>query len=357
MKQELARIKRENIRPPELSAIQMRIQFLASDSSLTQITDLINKYAEMMHAVTALRSVCRNTEKRIVQEGKIRACLLREVENIGSSLLGSEFASDPIPLPTPLPAGSREEIAILARQLQTIRNELSQNIEGDPSVYLTAFQDFLTTLETDATLQTLGTDSLRIQTRKLQKKLDKQSAKNQSIAQSISELRLRLQNFQVPDHPQLNVGTKIEKLDRSTLKLRGQLDASRDKTRQLDYEIDQLNQLPRPQVTDHPEPLEDQSSSASSDSSAVLVDEMERSLLAQRSLLQLEVGGLDEQYAAMKRDARHNEAAMKKQLRTLMLQLQVARRDVSPVEDDPIASLFEQIDDSLRGLIDVSQSP
>jgi FtsZ-binding cell division protein ZapB len=84
---------------------------------------------------------------------------------------------------------------------------------------------------------------------------------------------------------------------------------------------------------------------------------MERSLLAQRSLLQLEVGDLAEQYAAMKRDAVHREAAMNRQLRALAQQLQVVRQDASAVDDEIIASLFEQIGESLRGLIDIGQSP
>jgi CII-binding regulator of phage lambda lysogenization HflD len=196
LKHELARIKRENIRPPELAVIQMQVQLLASDSSLAHITDLINKYAEAMHAVTALRAVCRNTEKRIVQEGQIRECLLREVEKVGSFLLASEFAGDPIRLPTALAAESPEDITILTRQLELIQADLSENIESDPSVYLTAFQDFLSFLKTDAALQMLGTDGLRIEALKLQKKLDKQAKINESIARRISDLRQSLQNFQ-----------------------------------------------------------------------------------------------------------------------------------------------------------------
>jgi hypothetical protein len=55
----------------------------------------------------------------------------------------------------------------------------------------------------------------------------------------------------------------------------------------------------------------------------------------------------------MKRDAVHREAAMKKQLRALARQLQVIRQDASAVDDEIIASLFEQIGESLQGLIDI----
>jgi hypothetical protein len=58
-------MRRAIIRKPELAQLQMQITLLASDSSLSRISDLINQFGETMRAIAALQSTIMNIEKAI----------------------------------------------------------------------------------------------------------------------------------------------------------------------------------------------------------------------------------------------------------------------------------------------------
>jgi chromosome segregation ATPase len=317
LKTESARMKRTRVRRPELAHIQMQVRLLASESSLSQISDLINEFTETMRAISALRSTCMNAEKAVIHESQLRDYLLRETEQVSVALSFSDYVSKPMKRSAPPAIGHlQQEVDRLAERISAVALELEPPVTADAASYLSVFGDIAAVAEQEAALGALPTEELRAEVEQLQGDLAALTRANKEMERAI-----RRERQPPPEDPQAkraDFSARIAKLDAQLLQVREALLAGRANAEDIVQQVADLRSALPARSSDAPVDFSvDSTDEEMSDST----DQIAETLADRRDALEEEIAALREGYKKGKRQARAREAALTGALRVLSARL------------------------------------
>jgi hypothetical protein len=325
MRRESARVKAEKIKPVELLLIQQQIQFHSTETQVTGLTDLIDEFQEANRAITLLRSICSNTEKEILEEGKARESMLKETDMILDALDLEESNKHHAPK---LVGGKPEmpemsEIETDERHLNRLRQELTNDARFDAALSADAFIEVGRAAEARADRDSLGIDDLRTEVSELQDKATYSGHQCRVLAKSNRKQRTLLQEIQsreieVPIPPDFN--TKARRLDERIAEKRAQLEKVIQSTLSLTEEVLRLHSFPRIQSPSQGY-LEEESTTSETSESLNDLDlinaDIERGLLGQRELARRELSETEERYRNLKNYLSAKQSNLIEELRVL----------------------------------------
>jgi chromosome segregation ATPase len=295
----------------------MQVQLIASESSLAQISDLINEFAETTRAVSALRSTCMNTEKRVIHESQLRDYLLRETERVSLDLSLSDCVSKPIKLTDQPPEHFQEEVDRLSEQLSAVTLEFEPWPIADGALYISALSEIVGATEKEATLSALPIGELKADIDKLERELADIKGRNREMRRAIRQDRQRSS----PDgaqRKQMTFDRKIAKLDAQLIQLREALFVGQANLEEIHQQVVDLEAA---LSTGVPEVAIDLSADSTDEGMSESTDQIAEALGDRRDALEDEVTALRETYREGKRHARAHEATLTNNLRILSARL------------------------------------
>lgn len=332
LQKEVARIRKDKIKPMELILIKSQISLDQSESSLSRISDFMNQLCETSRAVSALKLVCAGAEKRIREELMRRDELLREHEEIDSYLV-IEDKTITVNRAWERPSDIQivAEIEILERKLDSLKRSIASEMPSTKAPQMKeALSLVMAAAEMESNLNVIGTADIKEEIAKLKEKKITTKEQVKAAKAEVAEMRSKVKELksQPASGNAFDPGTELTQLDSQILSMRGDVERVQQENLALDQEIMRMRLLPLPVRYEIPAPEVDVESSESSDEGDDFGDEMEKSLRVQANLLRNEVNDLQERYNRLKSTTAARQRKLKHRLKELKERFEVNTAEV-----------------------------
>jgi hypothetical protein len=324
LKVESARIRREMIRPSELAVIQAQVRATTSETSLTTISSLMTAYAEEMRAISALNAICIDTEKRLVNERKLREEIIRETEDISRANGGIDFDPPENRPKAPSNSVSADDITFQEGKLASLRSELLHCKTTSSRTPSSVLSVVINGLERQSSLNSLGVSELRAEIDQLNQRAEESDRLMQTLSAEVQRLRGSMKpgvSRPLQEKDTSRFDAELQGLSERIFDLRSRVDHSAADVLKLSREVAELHPLAVP-LPAPAAPIEWTESESSEAEEEVINDDQE--LIDQKRVLRMEVSVLSRQYAMQKQAVKSREKVLKLHLRTLSTELSSA---------------------------------